>query len=51
MTLTLPEVMILIIVASLGLAGYQQYSERKKAKKEAERKVYKNKAYKANRRK
>jgi len=51
MALTLPEIMIIIIVASLVLAGFQQYSERKKAIKEAERKAYKNKAYKANRRK
>jgi len=49
--MTLIEVMILIIVASAGLAVFQQYSDKKKAKKEAERKAYKNKAYKANRRK
>jgi predicted negative regulator of RcsB-dependent stress response len=49
--MTLLQVMILVIVASAVLAGYQQYSEKKKAKKEAERKAYKNKAYKANRKK
>lgn len=43
--------MILVIVASAVLAGFQQYSEKKKAKKEAEKKAYKNKAYKANRKK
>jgi predicted negative regulator of RcsB-dependent stress response len=51
MELTLPEIMIIVIVASAVLAGFQQYSERKKAKKEAESKAYKNKAYKANKRK
>jgi type II secretory pathway pseudopilin PulG len=49
--MTLLQVMILVIVASAVLAGLQQYSEKKKAKKEAERKAYKNKAYKANRKK
>jgi hypothetical protein len=51
MALTLPEILILVIVASAVLAGFQKYSEQKKAKKEAERKAYKNKAYKANKRK
>jgi hypothetical protein len=45
--MTLTKAMIVVIIASALIAGFQTYFAQKKARREAEKKAYKNKAYKA----
>lgn len=45
--MTLTKAMIIVVIASALIAGFQAYFNQKRARREAEKQAYKNKAYKS----